>query len=797
MALFFGRPGKSAVAELSAWQVAWVPSLVHVIRDIRRLLVSKGIFFFAAVGLLTCSPTMSASMEQASERPDSVERRVSALLAEMTLAEKVGQMSQRNGSDGDSVVDLGDSLRAGGIGSVINVVDVDVINELQRIAVEESRLGIPLMIGRDVIHGFKTVMPIPLGQAATWNPSIVADGAGVAAAEAATAGINWTFAPMIDISRDPRWGRIAESLGEDPYLASELAGAMVRGFQGDDLAATGTIAATAKHFAGYGASESGRDYATTNVPPNEMRNVHLRPFKAAVDAGVTTLMTSFSDIDGVPGTANEYLLRQVLREEWDFGGFVVSDWDSIRQLQIHGLTASDRESAYEAITAGVDMEMHGDAYSSHLGALLKDKQIDEQLINDAVASILRAKVRLGLFEHPYTDPTELPPIASKDALDTAKKAALHSVVLLKNDNRVLPLSAEKLSSIAVIGPLADAPYEQLGTWIFDGDPELSVTPMHAIHRLVGHDIDVRYLRAMENSRSRSTDSFDEAAEIARDSDAVLLFLGEESILSGEAHSRADINLPGAQAELVRRIREAGKPVVAVIQAGRPLTLTNIVDNVDAILFAWHPGTMGGPAIADLVFGVESPSGKLPATFPRMVGQVPIYYNQKNTGKPPSPDTVVLIDDIDARAPQLSTGMTAYHLDAGYTPLFAFGHGLSYADFSYRDISVSTSEIALGETVTVSAELSNKGDVAAEEVVQLYVRDLAGNVTRPVRELKGFKRVFLEPGATKTVDFDLHTDDVAFYGRNMQRMTEPGEFHVWIGGSSETELRSEFRIVESD
>ncbi len=771
--------------------------MLHLKRDILRRLVSKGILIFSALGLLASTHTMSASIQQPSEEHESVERRVAALLQKMTLAEKVGQMSQRNGSDGSAPDDLGEGLRAGGIGSVINVVDVDVVNELQRIAVEESRLGIPLMVGRDVIHGFKTVMPIPLGQAATWNPSLVANASRIAAAEAATAGINWTFAPMIDISRDARWGRIAESLGEDPYLASELAAAMVRGFQGDDLSAIGSIAACAKHFAGYGTSESGRDYATTNVPQNEMRNVHLRPFNAAVDAGVTTLMTSFSDIDGVPGTANEFLLRRVLRDEWGFGGFVVSDWDSVRQLQIHGLTANDRESAYEAITAGVDMEMHGDAYSNHLGALLEDGQIDEQLIDDAVSSILRAKFRLGLFEKPYTDPTELPPIASKDALETAKEAALQSVVMLKNDNRVLPLSAGKLTSVAVIGPLADAPYEQLGTWIFDGDPDLSVTPLHAIHSLVGHDIDVRYLRAMGNSRSSATDAFDEAVEIARGSDAVLLFLGEESILSGEAHSRADISLPGAQAELVRRIREAGKPVVAVIQAGRPLTLTNIVDDVDAILFAWHPGTMGGPAIADLLFGVESPSGKLPATFPRMVGQIPIYYNQKNTGKPPSPDTVVLIDDIDAHAPQLSTGMTAYHLDAGYTPLFVFGHGLSYADFSYRDVRVSAGEIVMGETVTVSAELTNDGDVAAEEVVQLYVRDLVGNVTRPVKELKGFKRVLVEPGMTVTVDFDLHTDDLAFYGRNMQLMTETGEFHVWVGGSSETELRGEFRIVDSD
>jgi beta-glucosidase len=771
--------------------------MLLLIRDLLLYRVSRVIVISAACLLFASTTTMSASIQNTPGERDLVERRVTALLQEMTLAEKVGQMSQRNGSDGYAPETLGAGLRAGNIGSVLNVVDVDVVNELQRIAVEESRLGIPLLIGRDVIHGFKTVMPIPLAQAATWNPEIVTAGARIAALEAATTGINWTFAPMIDISRDARWGRIAESFGEDPYLASELAAATVIGFQGDDLGANGTIAACAKHFAGYGASESGRDYATTNIPENEMRNVYLRPFKAAVDAGVMTLMTSFSDINGVPGTANEFLLRQVLRDEWDFGGLVVSDWDSVRQLQIHGLTENDKESAFEAISAGVDMEMHGDAYSNHLAALLEEARISERHIDSAVSYILRAKFRLGLFDKPYTDPAELPPIASKAALKTARKAALQSVVMLKNDRRVLPLAAEKLASVAVIGPLADAPYEQLGTWIFDGDADLSVTPMHAIHSLVGHAIDVRYVRAMENSRSRASDAFDDAVDVARSSDAVILFLGEESILSGEAHSRADISLPGDQAELVRRIRETGKPVVAVILAGRPLTLTNIVDQVDAILFAWHPGTMGGPAIADLLFGIESPSGKLPATFPRMVGQIPIYYNQKNTGKPPSPDTVVHIDDIDAHAPQLSLGMTAFHLDAGYTPLFAFGHGLSYTEFAYEDIRVSASEIGMGGTVTVSAELANIGDVTAEEVVQLYVRDLVGNVTRPVKELKGFKRVMLEPGTTETIEFELHTDDLAFYGRNMQLMTEAGEFHVWVGGSSETQLRSEFRIVDSD
>jgi len=757
----------------------------------------SAVITLAVVFGLLLNTAMNESKANQAHATKTLEQRVSALLGEMTLAEKIGQMNQVNASDHEINDHLREAIGAGRVGSILNQVDVDAVNELQRIAVQESRLGIPLLVGRDVIHGFKTVMPIPLGQAATWNADIVREGARVAAREAATAGINWTFAPMIDISRDARWGRIAESLGEDPYLASALAAAMVEGFQGEDLADRGTIAACAKHFAGYGAAESGRDYATTNIPENELRNVYLRPFRAAVDAGVVTLMAAFSDLNGVPATGNEFLMRQVLRDEWGFDGFVVSDWDSVRQLAIHGLTENDKESVYQAVMAGVDMEMAGESYLDQLEDLIGEGRIDVAMIDAMVANILRVKFQLGLFEHPYTNPAELPAIANEHALQTARQAALESVVLLKNDRGVLPLSAEKLNSVAIIGPLADAPYEQLGTWIFDGDTELSITPMHAIHSLVGHELDVRYLRAMENSRSRASVSFDEAVEIARESDAVILFLGEESILSGEAHSRADISLPGDQAELVRRIRETGKPVVAVILAGRPLTLTNIVNHVDAILFAWHPGTMGGPAIADLLFGVESPSGKLPATFPRMVGQIPIYYNQKNTGKPPSPDTVVHIDDIDAHAPQLSFGMTAFHLDAGYTPLYAFGHGLSYADFEYRNIEVSASEIGLGDTLIVSAELMNKGDVAAEEVVQLYVRDLVGNVTRPVKELKGFKRVRLEPGRTITVDFQLHTDDLAFFGRNMQRMTEAGQFHVWIGGSSETELRTEFRVVDKD
>lgn len=739
---------------------------------------------------------MDTLLANQSDDVESVEQRVTALVEQMSLDEKIGQMNQVNGGD-DFVPDhLRHDLQSGRVGSVINVVNVETINELQRIVVEESRLGIPLLIGRDVIHGFKTIMPIPLGQAATWNPDVVRAGAHIGAIEAAATGINWTFAPMIDIARDARWGRIAESLGEDPYLASELGVAMVQGFQGDDLSDKYTIAACAKHFAGYGASESGRDYATTNIPENELRNVYLRPFNAAVDAGVVTLMASFSDLNGVPATGNEFLMRQVLRGEWSFDGFVVSDYNSVHQLAVHGFTENDKESAFEATVAGIDMEMAGQAYSGKLAALVKEGRISMDMIDSAVANVLRAKFRLGLFEHPYTDPSDFPTHANEDALQIAKTAALQSVVMLKNDNDVLPLSVDNIASVAVIGPLADAPHEQMGTWVFDGDPALSVTGVDGIRRLVGKEVDIRFVRAMETSRSRKTEAFDEAVAVASDSDVVVLFLGEEAILSGEAHSRADIDLPGDQAELVRRIRQVGKPVIAVILAGRPLTLTDIVDQVDAILYAWHPGSMGGPAIADLLFGIESPSGKLPATFPKMVGQIPIYYNQKNTGKPPKHGEVVYIDDIEVNAPQTSLGMSAFHLDAGFEPLFPFGFGLSYAEFRYKNIRTNAVEVAAGETLTISADLSNHGTVAAEEVVQLYVRDLVGNVTRPVRELKGFKRVRVEPGQTVTVEFDLHTDELAFYGRDNRLMLEAGDFHVWIGGSSTTDQRSEFRLVDS-
>jgi len=728
-------------------------------------------------------------------RPDdsSIELRVSNLLSRMSLEEKIGQMSQRNGAEGSIPDDLRKALREGRIGSILNETDFDTVNEMQRIAVEESRLGIPLLMGRDVIHGFRTVLPIPLGQAATWNPELVEKGARVAALEAASVGVNWTFAPMIDISRDPRWGRIAESFGEDPWLTGVFGAAVVKGFQGD-FSQPGNIAACAKHFAGYGASESGRDYNTTNIPENELRNVYLPPFRAAVDAGVATLMTSFSDLNGVPASGNRFLLKQVLRDEWGFDGFVVSDWASIEQLTVHGFAADDREAALAAAGAGLNMEMASRTYETHLAELVAEGQIDVEEVDAMVADILRVKFRLGLFDNPFTDPGEFPQTADPDHLAVARELALQSLVLLENRNSALPLDPKSLKSLAVIGPLADDPYEQLGTWIFDGDPALSQTPLEAIRHLLGDRVAVSHVRAMETSRSRSEEGFAEAVEAARAADAVLLFLGEESILSGETHSRADIGLPGSQAELVAALRESGKPLIAVVMAGRPLTLGDIRNQVDALVFAWHPGTMGGPAIADVLFGVDSPSGKLPATFPLVVGQVPIYYNHKPTGRPGNADNFTHVDDIPVRAPQYSWGFGSFHLDAGFEPLYEFGYGLSYTQFAYSDIEVSKPEIGIDEQIRIQAAVRNTGGIEAEEVVQLYVRDLVGNVTRPVRELKGFQRIRLQPGESRTVAFELSPDDLSFYGRDMQRMVEPGEFQAWIGGSSRASLGTRFSLA---
>ncbi len=740
------------------------------------------------------SSVNDASVASAS-RSDAVEARVRALLSRMSLEDKIGQLQQVNGSGGHVSEHLRWAIREGRVGSVLNEVDRHTIAELQHIAMNESPLGIPLLIGRDVIHGFATIFPIPLGQAASFNPSLVERAAQVAAREAATRGINWTFAPMIDVSRDPRWGRIAESLGEDPYLTGVLGAAMVRGFQGDEPGETGRIAACAKHFAGYGASESGRDYNTTNIPENELRNTHLPPFQAAVDAGVSSIMTSFSDLNGIPATAHAWLLRQVLRTEWGFDGLVVSDWDSIRQLAVHGFTADDRESAFEAATAGVDMEMSSTTFADHLAALVHEGRVPLALVDAMAANIVRVKMRFGLFERPLVDSAELPALADAAHLQAAHDAARESVVLLKNARSLLPLRREALRTIALIGPLADDPHEQLGTWVFDGDARHSVTVLEALRRAAGDQVSVHHVRALDTTRSDNRDGFSEAVALAARSDVAVLVLGEEAILSGEAHCRADITLPGAQGALIEALAATGTPLVLVLMTGRPLALERVVGRVQALLCAWHPGTMGGPAIAELLFGDAVPSGKLPITFPRMTGQIPIYYAHKRTGKPATPETVVHIDDIAARAPQLSVGNTSFHLDAGDTPLFPFGFGLSYTTFAYGRITASSPVLTMDGTIEISADVTNTGDVAADEVVQLYVRDLVGNVTRPVRELKGFTRVHLTPGECRRVRFTLTPADLAFHGRDNTRIVEPGHFHAWIGGSSTADLRTEFLLTD--
>ncbi len=720
------------------------------------------------------------------------EGRVLELLARMTLEEKIGQLSQVQ-SGGSHVPDhLRDAIRAGQVGAVINEVHVPTVNELQRLAVEESRLGIPLLVGRDVIHGFRTVFPIPLGQAASWNPALIRDGARIAAQEAASTGVNWTFAPMLDIARDPRWGRVAESLGEDPWLSGVLGAAMVHGFQGDpDAPERGSIAACAKHFAGYGASESGRDYATTSIPEHDLRNVHLPPFKAAIDAGAMTVMTSFGDLNGIPATANRWLLTDVLRGEWEYTGFVVSDWDSIRQLAVHGITQDDRESACEAANAGVDMEMASHTYSHHLASLVHDGAVPLAQVDGMVANILRVKFALGLFEHPYTDPSTFPVPGNEVHLAAARAAAVESAVLLKNDHHVLPLSRDTVRDLAVIGPLADDPYEQLGTWIFDGDPHLSRPLLPAIHARLADSGTVHFARGLENTRSRNTAGFAEAVAAAEKSEVVVLVLGEESILSGEAHCRADIALPGAQEALIEAVAATGKPIVLVLMTGRALALERIAHLCHAILCVWHPGCMGGEAIADLLFGDATPSGKLPVTFPRVTGQIPLFYSQKHGGKPPTPASYIHQDDIQARAPQLSVGNTSFHLDVHWTPLWPFGHGLSYTTFAYEHMSAGTGEMTMDGTITLSVDVINTGERPGQEVVQLYVRDLVGSVTRPVRELKGFQKVLLAPGERRSITFSLSASDLAFFGRDMRLAAEPGRFHAWIGGSSNAWLHAEF------
>ena len=706
--------------------------------------------------------------------PD-VERRVDQLLAKMTLSEKIGQMNQI--SAGGDPANYAEAVRGGQIGSILNEVDPVRLNEFQRIAVEESRLGIPLLVGRDVIHGFHTVFPIPLGIAATFDPALAEEGARIAALEATAQGIRWTFSPMLDIARDPRWGRMAEGSGEDTWLDARMGEALVRGYQGTQWDTT-AMAACVKHFVGYGAAEGGRDYNSTFLSERQLRNVYLPPFEAGIKAGALSLMTSFNDNDGVPSTANRFILKDILRDEWGFDGLVVTDWNSMGEMISHGYGADRKEVAQEAIEAGVDMDMMTYGYISHLEEMVRAGVVKESAIDAAVRNILRVKVLLGLFEHPYVDAAAAAAVQYAPAhLDAARRTAEESAVLLKNDG-VLPLDPARVRTILVTGPMADAPHDQLGTWAFDGQKEHTVTPLAALReRFPGR---VTYVPGLTYSRQKR-DRFDEVVAAARKADVVLVFLGEEAILSGEAHSLADLNLKGSQSELLAALKSAGKPVVATVMAGRPLTIERDLPNCGALLYAFHPGTMGGPALANLIFGDVAPSGKTPVTFLRTVGQVPMYYSHNMTGRPYRGET--LLDDIEAEAGQTSLGNTSYYLDYGAYPLFPFGYGLSYTSFAYSDLALDNASYAQDGVIRASCTLTNTGAREGTEVVQVYVRDLVGSLTRPVKELKHFERVTLQAGESRRLEMEIPVSDLAFWGLDGTKKVEPGDFQLWIAGDS--------------
>ena len=714
---------------------------------------------------------------------DAVEARVEKLLSQMTLAEKIGQMNQV--SAGGDVSLYAESIRKGQVGSILNDVDPVRINAYQRIAVEESRLGIPLLIGRDVIHGFHTVFPIPLGLAATFDPALVEQGARVAALEASAQGVRWTFSPMLDIARDPRWGRMAEGSGEDPFLDSRMAEAMVYGYQGR-VADTTSLAACIKHFVGYGAAEGGRDYNSTFLTEHQLRNIYLPPFKAAVEAGAMTLMTSFNDNDGVPSTANRFILKDILRDEWGFDGLVVTDWDSMGEMIAHGFGADRKDVAEKAANAGVDMDMMTFGFLSHLEELVKEGTVKEKTIDQAVRNILRVKVMLGLFEHPYVDVEAAKAVQyAPEHLAAAQKTAEESAILLKNDG-VLPLSGK--GRILVTGPMADAPWDQLGTWVFDGDKAHTITPLKALQdRFPGQ---VTYVPGLRNSRDKRV-RFDEVFSAARGADVILAFLGEEAILSGEAHCLADLNLMGAQSELLAALKATGKPVVATIMAGRPLTIERDLPNANAILYAFHPGTMGGPALVNLLTGAVNPSGKTPITFLRTVGQAPLYYNHNMTGRPYKGET--LLNEIDEEAGQTSLGNTSYYLDYGAYPLFPFGYGLSYTTFAYSQPKLEKESYGVDDTLAVTFTLTNTGTREGTEVAQVYIRDVVGSITRPVKELKYFERITLAPGESRQIEARIPVSELAFYGLDRSWKVEPGEFQLWVAGDSMSGTPVSFQI----
>lgn len=714
-----------------------------------------------------------------SQRPRNVEREVNTLLAKMTLAEKLGQLQQLDGeANGNFRPEHVDLVRKGLLGSTLNVRGVQRTNQLQRVAMTESRLKIPLLFGFDVIHGYRTVFPIPVGEAASWDPTLAERSAAVAAQEANNAGLHWTFAPMVDIARDARWGRITEGAGEDPFLGAAFAAARVRGFQGTDYSAPDKVLACAKHWVAYGAAEGGRDYDTTDLSENVLRQIYFPPFKAAVDAGVGTFMSSFNAINGVPASANAFTLTKVLRQEWKFDGFVVSDYTSVRELINHGVAANEEQAAAAALNAGVDMEMVSRSYNQFGPQLLEQRKLTMATIDEAVRRILRIKYRLGLFDKPYADEArEAGSLLRPENVRLAREAAARSTVLLKNDRSVLPLD-KNVKSIAVIGPLADDRRAPLGPWNGDGREENTVTMLAGIKAGVSAQTKVGYAKGCD-IKGDSDAGFGEAVALAKESDVALVFVGESDEMGGEAASRSSLDLPGRQMDLVKAIQATGKPTVVVLVNSRPLTIGWIVDNVPSILVAWMGGSQAGNAIADVVFGDVNPSGKLPVTFPRTVGQVPIYYNHLNTGRPP----------------EEQNKYSSKYLDVPWTPQFPFGYGLGYTTFKVSNLQLSAPRMRATDKLVVSVDVENSGQRVGDEVVQLYIRDLVASLSRPVKELKGFQRVTLKPGEKRRVEFTLSHDHLAFWNREMRFVVEPGEFRVMVGSNSRDVIEAKFEVVE--
>lgn len=699
----------------------------------------------------------------------SVEKRVDDLLGRMTLKEKVGQMCQYlAGPDAEQLA------REGFAGSFLNVTSPEEVEKLQRSAVEGSRLGIPILFGLDVIHGYSTIFPIPLAEASTWDPDMVSACASVAAKEAYSQGIRWTFSPMVDIARDPRWGRIAEGAGEDTFLGMAMARAQVEGYQGQSLTPQSNLVACAKHYVAYGAAIGGRDYNTADVSERTLREIYLPPFRSAVDAGAGTIMSAFEDLDGVPASANSFILRDILKEEWSFNGFVVSDWQAVSELINHGVASDSSDAALKAVTAGVDMDMLG-PYHNRLLALVEAGKVPVAMIDDAVRRILRVKFQLGLFENPYIDVENAKTsLIRPEYRKTAREAAREAIVLLKNEGGILPLKKD-IGSIAVIGGLADSREDMLGCWHCMGTPDPVVTLLEGIRAAVSRRTRVVYAKGCDVTDT-STAGFAAAVKAAEGCDVVILAVGEEGEMTGEAESRSSLDLPGVQQQLVRAVVRTGKPVVEVLMNGRPLSIGWSAVHVPAILETWFLGTEAGNAIADVLFGDYNPSGKLPVTFPRSVGQVPIFYNHMSTGRPPSTEH-----------------FTSKYIDIPWTPLFSFGHGLSYTRFEYSDLNV-IADPGVRDQFLVTVDVTNAGRRSGVETAQLYIHQKIASVARPVEQLAGFKRVELVPGETKTISFILTPFDISFINAKMQRVVEAGEIDVMVGGNS-VDLISKTATIE--